>query len=364
VKIPIFVKTINMKILLAILSNIFFLNLLGQNANNNWFFGTGASISFQGETPTTENGNPSMVCLDNGTSVSNPATGELLFYSNGYKVWNKNHEVMPNGNGLLGHNSGGNCAYAVQNPGNSQQFYLFTSDAWAGQNGIRYSIIDMSLDNGNGDIGPIKNNVLQSPATEKILAVRHANGNDIWLIIHAWNSSHFYAYLISESGISDSPVISAVGSVHSGGAGLNYNAAGQIAINGSNDKIACCIFHMGSVELFDFNNDSGTLSNPKVLSDPNAWGVAFSPNSEYLYVSHWGGPTKSVVHQYNISLENDSDISGSLIALSGLNGPNANYVGGYIQKGPNNKLYISQFQSNFLAEIQNPGLTSPSMQYY
>jgi hypothetical protein len=154
-------------------------------------------------------------------------------------------------------------------------------------------------------------------------------------------------------------VISNVGSVHSGGAGLNYNAAGQIAINDSNNKVACCIFHMGSVELFDFNNILGTLSNPRVLNDQNAWGVAFSPNSEYLYVSHWGGSTKNIIHQYDISLASESEISESMTTLGGLSGPNSNYIGGYIQKGPNNKIYVSQFQSNYLAEIQNPNLPAP-----
>ena len=343
-----------MRVAIAFLFYVFAFSGVGQNANKNWYFGTGAALTFSNGDAMMEQGNQSMICLDNGASVSDPYSGELLFYSNGYQVWNANHEVMPNGSGLLGHNSGGNCAYAVQNPGNSNEFYLFTSDAWAGSNGIRYSIINMALDEGNGDIGSVKNEMLLDQATEKISSVRHANGNDVWLIVHDWGSSLFFSYLISENGISETPVVSDVGSIHYGGAGLNYNAAGQIVANDQNNKIACAIYQMGTVEIFDFNNVTGALSDPKIISDDNAWGLAFSPSGEFLFVSHWGGSKRNTIHQYKVSYDDEGAIEESLVAIAGLTGPNASYIGGYLQKGPNNKIYIAKFQSNFLAEIQNP----------
>ena len=33
--------------------------------------------------------------------------GNLLFYTDGQKVWNSKHEIMPNGDGLMGDSSAG-----------------------------------------------------------------------------------------------------------------------------------------------------------------------------------------------------------------------------------------------------------------
>lgn len=72
---------------------------------NIWYFGDYAGIDFNGSTPVALT-NSALFTYDCASAISDPA-GNLLFYSNGVTVWNKTHQVMNNGTGLLGNQSGG-----------------------------------------------------------------------------------------------------------------------------------------------------------------------------------------------------------------------------------------------------------------
>ncbi len=102
-------------------------------------------------------------------------------------------------------------------------------DAFAGGNGLRYDLIDMNLNGGLGDIvSGQKNVVLLNPASEQIVPVVAANGNDIWIVTHPWNSSSFNVYPITCSGLSNIPLVSTIGSYRGGS---NTDAAtGSITI--------------------------------------------------------------------------------------------------------------------------------------
>src|SRR5690606_10314538 len=95
-------------------------------------------------------------------SVADPSTGTLLFYSDGGTCWNQNDVAMPNGSGLSGNSL--NSYYSttqgvciVPMPGDAQKYYLFSLESSAlfdepTSLNLYYSIVDMSLDNGMGDI--------------------------------------------------------------------------------------------------------------------------------------------------------------------------------------------------------------------
>ena len=91
-------------------------------------------------------------------------------------------------------------------------------------NGLRYSIVDMTRDNGLGDL-PRVNVLLIQPVAEKLAAVRHANGRDTWVVAHRWNSNAFVAYLVTADGVSAKPFLSNVGSMN---AGPGRNAIGAL----------------------------------------------------------------------------------------------------------------------------------------
>jgi hypothetical protein len=170
---------------------------IAQNQNNNWCFGDKAGLTFL-------NGNPQaftssqMTSIEGCASVSDPVSGNLLFYSNGLQVWDANNNVMPNGNGLLGGptTSSTQGVFITPYPGKAKLYYLFTLDETinGGANGFRYSVVDMGLNNGLGDVISSQKNILvQTNSTERIAATTNANGTGYWILTHERNNNCFKA---------------------------------------------------------------------------------------------------------------------------------------------------------------------------
>jgi hypothetical protein len=107
-------------------------------------------------------------------------------------------------------------ALIVPDPGNGNQYYLFTSGEYysAGIDGYRYNIIDMTLNGGLGDITATKNILLYAPASEKQCAIKNATGDGYWVATHEYYTNNFVVYELTASGLS-TPTISSVGTVFS-----------------------------------------------------------------------------------------------------------------------------------------------------
>ena len=112
------------------LKHIIFLSLIllslksyTQNEAANWFFGEQAGINFNNSSPVSILGGE--LETDEGCSTISDKFGNLLFYSDGITVWNKNHLIMPNGHGLLGDFSSTQSALIVPKPNSNHIFYLF-----------------------------------------------------------------------------------------------------------------------------------------------------------------------------------------------------------------------------------------------
>ena len=143
------------------LSAFFFLahspNLYAQLQNANWYFGNQAGIDFNDGTssPTTLS-NSAMNAIGTSASVSD-VFGDLLFYTDGLTVWNRDHNIMTNGTGLNGSTTVSQSVMIVPNPDNGDEYYIFTNQGFeTGTNGLSYSVIDMTLDFGKGDVNQHK----------------------------------------------------------------------------------------------------------------------------------------------------------------------------------------------------------------
>ncbi|MBL7855537.1 MAG: hypothetical protein JNL17_14135, partial [Cyclobacteriaceae bacterium] len=98
---------------------------LAQHEARFWYFGN-MGLDFAQQPPLRLYNTP-MWQLEGSGTISSPS-GELLFYSDGMSLWNRFHQVTPNGTGLLGHWSSTQAALFIPKPGNPYIFYLFTTD--------------------------------------------------------------------------------------------------------------------------------------------------------------------------------------------------------------------------------------------
>jgi gliding motility-associated-like protein len=327
---------------------------------NIWYFGKNAGLDFNSGTPVALTGSQ-LNTLEGCLTISDKNTGQLLFYSDGIKVWNRNHTQMPNGNGLWGHPSSTQSGVVVPKPGSTTEYYIFTVPAQAGYvNGISmgaYSIVDMTLDGGLGDV-TLKNQPLLSPAVEKITAVRHCNGRDVWVIMHKWNSNQFYAFLVSPTGVA-APVISSAGVFYYHGvppSAINSETIGYLKAAPDQQHIAmACFSTLNVAEVYDFNNVTGVISNPISLTIPptpapsmippdTSWyggpyGVSFSPDGSRLYVAWhtWIGLT-NYVFQFDLTAGSAAAINASRVSVAFISALNF----GALQLASDGKLYLAK----------------------
>lgn len=199
------VNKLRLKILLLLIT--FSVCGYAQRQGNIWYFGEGLGLDFNQDPVTVlTDGQIDKYALhydafSEGCSSISTSEGELLFYTNGEFIWNRNHIIMLNGSGLMGHESSTNAGLIVPVPGKNAMYYVFTTDAFQVglTNGLRYSIVDMCGDSGMGEV-LTKNVLLLNTSGERLAFTKHANGVDYWLVAHLHFSTAFYAYLITESG--------------------------------------------------------------------------------------------------------------------------------------------------------------------
>src|SRR5690606_9853197 len=96
------------------------------NRTKNWAIGDSLLINFSTNTPTV-----SLSGLNSleGISTMSDLDGHLLFYTNGIKVWNAQHQVMPNGTGLLANLSTSNASLILPMPAHAHLYYIFVVSA-------------------------------------------------------------------------------------------------------------------------------------------------------------------------------------------------------------------------------------------
>jgi hypothetical protein len=325
-----------------------------QKETYRWFFGHKVGLDFN-QSPPSAVSNGAMNANEGCASMAD-ANGNLLFYTNGVTVWNQTHAIMQNGTGLFANISSSQGVLAVRQPGSQNLYYVFTIDY--GANGLRYSIIDMTLAAGMGSV-TVKNAPLYVAAqhTEKLCGVRHCNGIDIWIMTHEMNTSNFRAYLLTAGGISTTPVISSVGSIHTAQQGyLKFSPSGK--------KLAAAIFGNSisiNTELFDFDNTTGIVSNSLSLPADKAYGVEFSPDGSKLYISR----LSLGIVQWNLCAGSNQAIIASQFtvfpASIGIISEAA------LQTGPDGKIYVAGTPTGSLfgvGVINNPNSVGANCNYF
>ena len=322
-----------------------------QKEANIWYFGENAGLDFNSGSP--------VVLVDGklntheGCASIADTNGNLLFYTDGITVWNKSHQVMLNGTGLLGHPSSSSSAIIVPKPQSSNIYYIFTVDAEAGSNGLQYSEVDMLLDGGLGGITTYKNILLRTPATEKITAVRKSGSQGYWVVSHNFNNNEFLAYSVSNMGVNTSPVISPVG------VNIPFGyTKGCIKISPNGKRLVAANSGLNT-QLFDFDTTTGVVSNPITLTithDIDAYGVEFSPNNNVLYLSTAIGYHD--VYQFDLNAGSEIDIVNSRIEIT-----NDIALYGQLQLATDGKIYVAETDTKSVGVINNPDVVGLGCNY-
>jgi hypothetical protein len=275
---------------------------------------------------------------------------------------------------------------AIPDPANINRYFSFNMslgiDNAAGHSDLYYNIIDMTLDNGLGDL-IIKNQFIDGDFVEKVAATRHCNGRDWWIVTHKCASNAYYAYLLDINGLNSIPIISNTGLMYrdtvlaTNASGtyelVDYEYDGALKISPDGKLIGMSNFL--NLEVLNFDNltgmvgtslmvDSAGVFGNDVLSR-NYYGCAFSPNSKYFYAglseaSDTSNLYHSNIYQYNLNLTTSVDILLSKTPIMVENTEIRDYRS--LQLGPDNRIYtfrmIDYFpmHKSFLCQINQPDL--------
>jgi hypothetical protein len=289
----------------------------GQGLDNIWMFGYdnpspqggtwgfpwgGTNVDFNTGTPTNSYVVRSLDFYQTNSCISDSA-GNLLFATNGNYVANAVDDTMSNGEDL---NPGWyatqqfgtglsipQATLIIAKPGTDSIYYLFhtTIDSLVGTYSNPVSLhfyvttINIKANNGLGEVLSKNVSLLEDTFNlGKISACKHANGRDWWVVCHKAYSKIFIKFLITPSGIS-TPYFQSIGKVRP-------PDNGQVCFSPDGSKFAYYFSligaEQGAAQIFDFDRCTGSFSNYYNLDiSDSAWGacgVAFSPNSNLLYV--------------------------------------------------------------------------------
>lgn len=327
-------------------------SLFAQNEAAHWYFGTNASLDFTSGSPIAGSGS---LATSEGTASISYANGDLMFYTNGVEVYDSTHSIMSNGLALKGDVSTTHSAMIVPFPGNATQFYIFTAAADGGPNGFCYSIVDMTMNSGLGAV-TLKNVFLTDSIVEKIAAIKDPNSrsDSYWVVTHKYGTNQFLSYKVTDLGI-DPPVVTSVGTIHN--TSTFQNTYGQMKFNMCGDKLALALGYMNQAEIYDFNINTGVVSNPILLPmNDHVYGIEFSPSSDYLFLTCYD-PSVSL-SQFDLTFGTESLIQASETYISST----SDLYG--LQLGPDGKIYVSRsFTSSYLGVINSPEIYGSGCNY-
>ncbi len=367
-------------------------------AQQTWFFGHNAGIKF--------NTNPSILPTAFGSNTTNPiytnegcaiaydGSGNIIFSTDGTTVYNSANAVMTNGSNLLGGTSATQSAIIIPVPGcECKKYFVFTiaacSENIAGhsfRDGLNYSVVDIST---NSVVQTSKNTPLVNPSqtgnfkgysSEKLTAIKDGSGG-YWVIAHgtnpagidnvtdASNESRFYAFHITASNIGSctNPTISKSDCVFtdiSTAKLTTYGCVGQMKISLTGSKIAYTTYNNNTVDIFDFNISTGIVSNHNKIGTFNyaTYGLEFSPNQKYLYVTEtWSsGNASRSIYQLDLSLPSGVIFSSKTMLHTAA--PKT-FSYGQLQLWTDGRIYVANYDDHFIGVINSPDLPGSASNY-
>lgn len=334
-----------------------------QNHANRWYFGQYAGLDFNSQPVEVLTDNTVVQQLEGNACISD-SVGNFVLATGGTSnltIWNGLFDKVSNEFNLLGNISATQSSIIIPRPNAENQYYIFAlnvpADHPAYENGFSYSHIEISQPDFTANI-LVENKILVPRISEKISAVKHSNGKDVWVVVHEWDSRAFLAYLVTRNGLIEQPVVSDAGSFHSPDGNNINQAIGQMKFSPDGTRLALAIYGKDMFEIFKFNNSNGIVEDAVASQPefPGAYGLEFSEDGNFLYgstINVDGSATfESKIIQFNVKAGEDIFETGIDIVSNS----NGSYFCG-MQLATDGKIYVArspQGEDN-LGVIHNPG---------
>ncbi|WP_343855186.1 gliding motility-associated C-terminal domain-containing protein [Fulvivirga kasyanovii] len=258
----------------------------------NWYFGNNSEgIRFVRPLLQPQNINtPFALGTGRSAVASDPVTGEVIFTTDGNFVYDGMDRVLAT---TLGGNTTFNQGVAIaQNPGNRDQFYIFTINNGTGL--LEFTVFDLTQYSGppgfpapaEGDLVGLPSNtgLPATPRSPGMIIVPNDTRDGFWLISHQTGTTNYDVVEIDATG-AFSINTQAVGAI-TNAVNLSLNqATAQLAVASSDPT--------QTVEILSIDQATGTLTlvtnipgtNASTLGTENIYDTEWSNNGDFLYLS-------------------------------------------------------------------------------
>jgi hypothetical protein len=324
---------------IIVLFSILFYPLAGQNESNIWYFGNKAGLDFSTNPPTALSSS-SLNTLEGCTNICD-SSGHIVLYTDGINFWNKNDSLI--GTAFSANYIRTQSAVIVLH---KTTFYIIAIENGYGL--IKYSSFDMTLNGGLGGFTlfdyHLNPGINSNTAGDKITTVTHSNGRWTWVLVHSVYNN-FYAHLVDSASIHVTPVTSTIGTnIFT----YPFLFKGYMKVSPDGKRIGMAVTTKSICEIFKFDASTGIVSDSLVLSNTidGVYGCEFSPDATKFYASSW---STGYIYQWNLCAGSDS----AIIASQQIVGYCSSFAGA-MQQAKNGKIYIANYNSNFLSVINNP----------
>lgn len=332
------------------------LSCFAQKEGYVWYFGDSVGIDFTSGSPVVVLLNDKLDYGESGATICDK-NGNVLMYTNGKALINRNNDTMVNGTDLNGSKNSFQVATILPTPDKNNEYYVFTTNALGGGSpeGFYYSVVDLTLDNGNGAV-TLKNQQMIAKATEELSVALHCNRKDYWILAQGKENDSLYAFLLTKYGITQK-IISNTG-FPTGNSPTEW--IGQMSVNKDFDQVVLVNRNNNAYEVYNFNNSNGQFSAPVFVLPFDSGvgaGTAFSPDGNRLYVTEIGGiGVNRTIFQYDLTVGTQPAIiaSKTVIWKNTISGTPPGNFHGMILEGPDERLYISRLGLDSVAVINNP----------
>ncbi|MEL7221557.1 MAG: hypothetical protein AAGJ93_09580, partial [Bacteroidota bacterium] len=303
----------------------------GYASTPNGIWNGGVDIDFNSTPPDTSWVNRRIDYIDNSASICD-SYGNFLFSSNGCVIIGADDLNLTNGDSINpGYYFNEFCdttsitgyplaqdIFFIPHPIDTNLYCLIHAGAgyWEPPMGfgamneyLYYTLLDKRLDNGRGDV-VLKNQIIihDTMSLSSIAAVRHANGEDWWIITNQQRTDNYIFVRLDAAGFYESH------RQEIGGFNLDDGQTGQNNFSPDGNWFARFGRANGLV-LYRFNRCEGSLHQPLYDEVPMAQdssistgGVVFSPNSRMLYLI-----TNLWIDQYDLWAD---DVIGSKMRVA------------------------------------------------